>query len=209
MNNKNPDIGRIDKCIQDTLIEIPISNGHEEVMATFISFKGLDFDKEHFAIGLGNWRDVKIPTVRIHSECMTGDVFMSRRCDCGEQLKEAINLLSVMGGIILYLRQEGRGIGLYSKFAAYKLQDEGYDTYEANQQLGFNKDSREFNIAAEMLKSLGRTQIHLHTNNMDKQDQLIKSGIDVVSVINTKVYENPHNLNYLNAKHLAGHKLNK
>jgi len=195
-------------CIVDTVVDIPIVNGNEEVTGTFISFKNME--REHFAIAFGRWREIENPVVRLHSECITGDVFMSRRCDCGEQLKEAISLLAKQDGILLYLRQEGRGIGLYSKFAAYRLQDQGFDTFMANQQLGFKDDERDFAVAAKMLTALNKSRIYLHTNNMEKKKQLTDYGIEVVDIIATKVYENPHNRNYLDAKEkLAGHKFIK
>lgn len=210
MNNDGILLNVPNPCVADVKVNIPITRGSKEINATFISFKNMPGNKEHFAIALGDWENIEVPVVRVHSECMTGDVFMSQRCDCGGQLEEALDLLSEKGGIILYLRQEGRGIGLYGKFAAYKLQDAGFDTYRANTELGFHEDDRDFEIAALMLKSLNITNIYLHTNNMEKQKQLIKAGINVVDIIPTKVHQNPHNEKYLSAKErIAGHRLIK
>jgi GTP cyclohydrolase II len=189
----------------ETKVNIPIRAGNKSAgTGTFISFEGIK--DEHFAIGLGDYENVEIPTVRLHSECMTGDVFGSERCDCGEQLAEAISLISEKGGYVLYLRQEGRGIGLYNKFKAYRLQDEGFDTFEANEKLGFSHDLRDFSVAAEMLKSLGANKVMLHTNNKNKREQLKEHGIEVVDMLNTKVYKTDSNENYLKAKNeVAGH----
>ncbi len=140
---------------------------------------------------------------------MTGDLFLSKRCDCGDQLNEAIDLMIENGGIILYLRQEGRGIGLYNKFKAYKLQDAGLNTFDANVELGLEKDSRDFKIAADMLKALGKENVCLLSNNDNKKHQLIENGINVLKMIPTNVYVNIHNKKYLEAKkNLANHNIN-
>jgi GTP cyclohydrolase II len=136
----------------------------------------------------------------LHSECLTGDVFGSQRCDCGLQLNEAIEKLSEEGGYLLYLRQEGRGIGLYAKIEAYLLQTAGLDTFEANERLGFGDDERNYRCAAEMLCALGVKRIRLLTNNPDKVRQLVAFGIDVVATVPTGVYVNQHNREYLRAK---------
>lgn len=195
----------------ETIIEIPMQRGDNVVLSNFVSFKGEGFDgeKEHFAIIFGDLEKNDIPIVRIHSECMTGDLFSSRRCDCGDQLNEAIDLMVKNGGIILYLRQEGRGIGLYNKFKAYKLQDTGLNTFEANLELGLEKDSRDFIIAAEMLKALGKKNIFLLSNNDNKKQQLMENGINVLKMIPTNVYVNIHNKKYLEAKkNHANHNIN-
>ncbi|TDO96828.1 GTP cyclohydrolase II [Marinomonas balearica] len=181
-------------------VVIPMRAG--EVMAEFISFEGDVSGKEHIGIGFTGTSENKndIPLVRLHSECLTGDVFGSGRCDCGEQLDEAIDRINEEGGYILYLRQEGRGIGLYAKLEAYALQDKGYDTYEANEMLHLPDDGRDFGIAAEMLKSLGVNKVRLLTNNPDKAQQLKDNGIDVVDLLPTKVHVNQHNRQYLETK---------
>lgn len=180
--------------------QVPIPLTEEAIETRFVSFTGLTDDKEHIAILYGVPEQLDAPLVRIHSECLTGDVFASQRCDCGEQLHEAQRLMSVEGGVLLYLRQEGRGIGLYNKLDAYALQDQGIDTYTANEMLGFPHDLRDFTPAIEMLKSLGITKIRLLTNNPHKAKELIQQGIDVVEQVVTGVYVNKHNTEYLKAK---------
>ena len=134
--------------------------------AEIVSFHGLKTEKEHVAVIFKQAdKTSDVPLVRMHSECLTGDVFHSSRCDCGEQLEETINRMGESGGIILYLRQEGRGIGLYNKIDAYRLQSQGMNTYEANNHLGFDDDLRDFTEAAQMLKALGVTKVRLVTNN--------------------------------------------
>ena len=117
--------------------------------------------------------------MRLHSECLTGDVFGSQRCDCGPQLREAVERIATAGGFLLYLRQEGRGIGLYAKLDAYALQDDGLDTYDANLALGFGADERDYTVAAQMLLALGVRRVALLTNNPDKVHQLERLGIEV------------------------------
>lgn len=141
-----------------------------------------------------------LPLVRVHSECWTGDVMGSLRCDCGPQLDSSIKQVQKEGGAVLYLRQEGRGIGLVEKLKAYNLQDEGLDTYEANERLGHQRDSRRFDVAAEMLASRGWTAIRLLTNNPDKVYDLEKEGIDVREVVAIEMAPNEHNAEYLYAK---------
>jgi len=181
-------------------VVVPMRAG--EVMAEFVSFDGDDSGKEHIAIYCDGVSDKKpsIPLVRLHSECLTGDVFGSGRCDCGEQLDEAIDLINQEGGYILYLRQEGRGIGLYAKLDAYALQDQGYDTYQANEMLHLPDDGRDFSVGAEMLKALGVNDIRLLTNNPDKASQLIENGINVSELVPTSVHVNKHNRQYLETK---------
>ncbi|MCO4784625.1 GTP cyclohydrolase II [Marinomonas atlantica] len=181
-------------------VVIPVRAG--DVMAEFISFNGDESGKEHIAISFAGTTTEKndIPLVRLHSECLTGDVFGSGRCDCGEQLDEAIDRINVEGGYILYLRQEGRGIGLYAKLDAYALQDQGYDTYEANEMLHLPDDGRDFSIAARMLQALGVEKVRLLTNNPDKAEQLTHNEINVTELVPTAVHVNQHNRNYLEAK---------
>jgi GTP cyclohydrolase II len=168
--------------------------------AEILSFNGLNTEKEHVAIIFKSADRQDIPLVRMHSECLTGDVFHSSRCDCGEQLEETINKMGEAGGIILYLRQEGRGIGLYNKIDAYRLQSEGMDTYQANHQLGFADDLRDFTEAAQMLKALNITKIRLVTNNPKKTNELAQAGIEIAEVVNTLAHIKEGNASYLRAK---------
>lgn len=147
--------------------------------------------------------------VRIHSECMTGDVFGSRRCDCGEQLEAAMKATGKEGGIIIYLRQEGRGIGLLNKMKAYNLQDQGMNTAEANVHLGYEVDERDYSIAVTILKDLGVGSILLMTNNPDKIESIRDSTIEVVDRIPLEIKPHEDNLGYLQTKrHLMGHMFN-
>jgi GTP cyclohydrolase II len=176
--------------------------------ACVVTFDGLVDGKEHIALGLGEWRRALVksaaggraPLVRPHSECMTGDVFGSQRCDCGPQLREAVERIADTGGLLLYLRQEGRGIGLYAKLDAYALQDAGLDTYEANLALGRGEDERDYTAAAQMLDALGVTKVKLLTNNPDKVAQLQEWGIAVDETLPTGVHLSGANVRYLRAK---------
>jgi GTP cyclohydrolase II len=168
--------------------------------ARVTSFDGLVDGKEHVAFGLGELADGAVPLVRPHSECLTGDVFGSQRCDCGPQLREAVERIAATGGYVLYLRQEGRGIGLYDKLDAYGLQDAGLDTYEANLALGHGEDERDYTPAAQMLAALGVTRVALLTNNPDKVEQLEQLGVAVTERVPTGVFRGPANAGYLAAK---------
>jgi GTP cyclohydrolase II len=189
-------------------VTIPVLN--TGIIGDFFSFNRLcDSPNEHIAIGLGDYQHQSIPLVRLHSECLTGDVFGSKRCDCGEQLKEAIQRITESGGYLLYLRQEGRGIGLYNKLDAYQLQDQGMDTFEANSHLGFQEDARSYASAAEMLTALKVKQIRLLSNNPEKERQLKEAGIQVIERLQTITHQNPHNHRYLITKaEKARHNLN-
>lgn len=179
------------------------------IPAQMVSFIGLESDKEHVALIFKQAdKNQAIPLVRIHSECLTGDVFHSSRCDCGEQLDEAINQMAEEGGVILYLRQEGRGIGLYNKIDAYKLQSEGMNTYQANNHLGFGDDLRDFTEAGQMLEALSISRLKLMTNNPKKVKALTDYGLTVVKEVNTSTHIKDGNEDYLKAKvDNAGHKL--
>src|SRR5215213_9355571 len=176
--------------------------------ADVFTFIGLADGKEHLLLGLGDWRRAlersagggPAPLVRPHSECLTGDVFGSERCDCGPQLREAAERISDAGGFLLYLRQEGRGIGLYNKLDAYALQDTGLDTYEANLALGHGEDERDYTVAAQMLQALGVPAVALLTNNPDKVEQLTGLGVTVVERVPTGLFPAPANAAYLAAK---------
>ncbi len=174
--------------------------------AELLSFNGLKTEKEHVAVIFKQADKTQaVPLVRMHSECLTGDVFHSSRCDCGEQLEETINRMGELGGIILYLRQEGRGIGLYNKIDAYHLQSQGMNTYEANNHLGFGDDLRDFTEAAQMLKALGISKIRLVTNNPKKIRELQEHGIEIEHVVNTSAHVKDGNEGYLKAKASHGH----
>ncbi|MFC5766836.1 GTP cyclohydrolase II [Actinacidiphila bryophytorum] len=177
---------------------IALQAGPSSVPAELISFHGLADRREHLAVRIG--KPGRVPLVRLHSECLTGDVFGSLRCDCGPQLHEAIAKIDRAGGYLLYLRQEGRGIGLYNKLDAYRLQDQGLDTFAANRKLGRADDERDYTVAAQMLRSLGVDEIDLLTNNPDKVEQLRGAGIVLRSVFSTDVHSNPDNYRYLKAK---------
>ena len=151
-----------------------------DIEAELLSFNGLASDKEHVAIIFKRADKInEPPLVRMHSECLTGDVFHSSRCDCGEQLEETIRVMGEKGGVLLYLRQEGRGIGLEAKIKAYALQDVGYDTLDANLALNLPADARDYSFCADMLRNVGVTQVKLMTNNPLKIRGLRSNGIRV------------------------------
>ncbi|HEY3437957.1 MAG TPA: GTP cyclohydrolase II [Actinotalea sp.] len=180
--------------------------------ARVFTFDGLADGREHLAFGLGDRsgpltpdsRRRGAPLVRAHSECLTGDVFGSQRCDCGAQMREAVERITDAGGYLLYLRQEGRGIGLYAKLDAYVLQDAGLDTYEANLALGFAADERDYTVAAQMLRALGLQRVALLSNNPDKAEQLGRFGVTVTERVPTRMHLSATNARYLAAKALRG-----
>ncbi len=181
-----------------------------QIPAEILSFDELKTNLEHVAIVFGKADTLsEAPLVRMHSECLTGDVFHSSKCDCGEQLEETIQRMGKDGGILLYLRQEGRGIGLYNKLDAYHLQSQGMNTYEANNHLGFPDDIRDFEDAADMLKALGVSSIRLITNNPKKIREIQNYGIRLEEVVGTQAHIKEGNKHYLEAKKSHGkHKLN-
>jgi GTP cyclohydrolase II len=180
--------------------------------ARVFSFDGLVDGREHVALGLGvcaaapgpHAIEATPPLVRPHSECLTGDVFGSERCDCGPQLREAVERIADIGGYLLYLRQEGRGIGLYRKLDAYALQMHGLDTYEANLALGHRPDERNYAAAAQMLRALGVRTMALLSNNPDKAQQLTAFGIRIAERVPTAVHLSDANAAYLAAKARRG-----
>jgi GTP cyclohydrolase II len=188
-----------------TRARLPVeADEHAEIVA----FRSGDGGDMHVALILGQ-PDGTPPLVRLHSECLTGDVLGSLKCDCGPQLHAALGEIAGAGwGILLYLRQEGRGIGLINKLRAYALQDQGFDTVDANTRLGFRVDARDFRIAARMLELLGQRRIRLLTNNPAKVAELQKAGIEVVERVPHRVAANPHNEKYLATKRdRTGHQL--
>jgi GTP cyclohydrolase II len=180
--------------------------------ARALTFDGLVDGLEHLALGLGSYAEASQqdalphtePLVRPHSECLTGDVFGSQRCDCGAQLREGVERIAEAGGYLLYLRQEGRGIGLYRKLDAYLLQDGGLDTYEANLALGHAEDERDYTVAAQMLAALGCPSVALLSNNPDKAAQLTQLGVTVTAHVPTRVHLSATNAGYLATKAKRG-----
>jgi GTP cyclohydrolase II len=195
-----------------TQLPVPLRfrDGYSTVARVF-SFHGLLDGQEHLAFGLGDRAAAvtsterpQVPLVRPHSECLTGDVFGSQRCDCGAQLREAVERIAEWGGFLLYLRQEGRGIGLYAKLDAYALQDAGLDTYEANLALGHREDERDYLVAAQMLHALGASRVALLSNNPDKATQLDSFGVTVTRNVPTGVHLSAANAGYLATKARRG-----
>jgi GTP cyclohydrolase II len=195
-----------------TQVTVPLcfSDGFTTTARVF-TFEGLVDGGEHLALGLGDRVGARVPEsppvpplVRVHSECLTGDVFGSERCDCGPQLREGAERIDAAGGFLLYLRQEGRGIGLYAKIDAYALQDGGLDTYQANLALGFAEDERDYTVAVQMLLALGERRVRLLTNNPDKAAQLDRLGIAVIERVPTRVHLSAANGHYLATKARRG-----
>jgi GTP cyclohydrolase II len=190
-------------------VEVPVrlDTDAPPVISHMVSFSGLSDGREHLAVTCGTIGEA--PIVRLHSECLTGDVFGSHRCDCGPQLDEAMQVIGALGGIVLYLRHEGRGIGLYNKLDAYHLQSTlSLDTFAANREMSFPDDLRDYRVAGEMLRALGVRKIRLLSNNPDKFAQLKALGITIEETIPTGVFVNERNLNYLQTKaEKAGHRI--
>jgi len=173
---------------------------------TVVAFRPTDGGLEHLALIIGE--PGPEPLVRLHSACLTGDVLGSLKCDCGPQLRAAVSRIAAEGGILLYLQQEGRGIGLLNKLRAYQLQDQGFDTVDANLRLGFGEDERDFDLAAAMLRMLGVQRVRLLSNNPAKSDALAAGDIIVSELVPHSFGENPHNLRYLKTKRdRQGHRL--
>jgi 3,4-dihydroxy 2-butanone 4-phosphate synthase/GTP cyclohydrolase II len=191
MNNSNIII------LKGERVKLPTKYGYFEI----IPFQEKSTKLEHIALVKGNFTKNDTVLTRIHSSCATGDLFGSLKCDCGEQLIQAIKMIEKNGnGIIVYLQQEGRGIGLMNKMKAYKLQEQGLNTIEANLHLGFAADERAYTIGAEILKSIGINKIDLMTNNPDKIEQLEQNGIKVVKRIPLIIESNKFNIGYLDTK---------
>jgi 3,4-dihydroxy 2-butanone 4-phosphate synthase/GTP cyclohydrolase II len=165
------------------------------------AFKQIDTDQEHLVLQKGTWEPNEPVLVRVHSSCVTGDIFHSLRCDCGEQLAKSMEMIEKEGkGAIIYINQEGRGIGLVNKLKAYKLQEQGLDTVEANIQLGFKMDERDYGVGAQIIREIGITKMRLMTNNPTKRAGLIGYGLEIVENIPIVVEPNPHNKKYFDTK---------
>ena len=191
---------------QVTAARVPLEDAED---TQILAFRSPDGGREHLAIVVGQPATDKPVLARLHSECFTGDLVGSLKCDCGQQLRGAIAQISEEGaGVLLYLRQEGRGIGLINKLRAYALQDQGYDTVEANERLGFESDERVFLPAASILQQLGYNKVRLMTNNPDKVAALENYGIEVLERVQHKFPSNDHNEFYLSIKkEKSGHLL--
>ncbi|MBX2894458.1 MAG: bifunctional 3,4-dihydroxy-2-butanone-4-phosphate synthase/GTP cyclohydrolase II [Cyclobacteriaceae bacterium] len=166
-----------------------------------VAYEQVDTNEVHMALIKGEWKKEEPVLVRVHSSCVTGDIFGSCRCDCGPQLHNAMSMVEKEGkGVVLYMKQEGRGIGLLNKLKAYKLQEDGLDTVEANLQLGFDMDNRDYGIGAQILHDLGISKLKLITNNPKKRVGLIGYGLEIVENIPIEIAPNPHNEKYLQTK---------
>lgn len=188
---------------QETLItrivqvDLPTDFGDFEMVA----YKQTTNDMDHLALVKGTWKKDEPVLVRVHSSCMTGDIFGSCRCDCGPQLHQSMQMIEKAGkGVIVYMNQEGRGIGLINKLKAYKLQEQGRDTVEANLELGFQPDQRDYGVGAQILRDLGVSKIKLMSNNPKKRTGLISFGLEIVENVSIEIKSNKHNKNYLQTK---------
>jgi 3,4-dihydroxy 2-butanone 4-phosphate synthase/GTP cyclohydrolase II len=178
-------------------VDMPTKYGHFKLVA----FQEKNSSNEHLALIKGSWNANEPVLVRVHSSCFTGDILGSLRCDCGDQLHNAMKMVEDQGtGVILYMNQEGRGIGLLNKLKAYRLQEQGMDTVEANLHLGFQMDQRDYGVGAQILRHLGITKLKLITNNPKKRVGLIGYGLEIVENVPIKVDPNPHNEKYLQTK---------
>ena len=178
-------------------VKMPTTYGDFQLFA----FKEINTDQEHLALVKGTWEKDEAVLVRVHSSCITGDIFGSCRCDCGPQLHKAMEMIEAEGkGVIIYMNQEGRGIGLMNKLKAYKLQEEGYDTLEANIKLGFKGDERDYGIGAQMIRNLGVTKMRLMSNNPTKRTGLTGYGLEIIENVPLEIESNIHNELYLQTK---------
>ncbi|UKJ08499.1 bifunctional 3,4-dihydroxy-2-butanone-4-phosphate synthase/GTP cyclohydrolase II [Solitalea lacus] len=182
---------------KEVSVKLPTEWGNFEMVA----FTQIDTGEHHIALAKGTWEPNEPILVRVHSSCITGDIFGSCRCDCGPQLHKAMEMVEKAGkGLIIYMNQEGRGIGLINKLKAYHLQENGLDTVEANLQLGFKMDERDYGVGAQIIRSLGVTKMRLMSNNPTKRAGLIGYGLEVVETVPIEIEHNEHNENYLLTK---------
>ncbi|MEW6469962.1 MAG: bifunctional 3,4-dihydroxy-2-butanone-4-phosphate synthase/GTP cyclohydrolase II [Bacteroidota bacterium] len=190
---------------RDVEVQLPTEWGHFRLIA----FRQTTNDQEHLALVKGEWKKDEPVLARVHSSCLTGDIFGSCRCDCGPQLHKAMEMIEKEGkGVIVYMNQEGRGIGLLNKLKAYKLQEEGRDTVEANIELGFKSDERDYGVGAQILRNLGVTKLRLMTNNPTKRAGLLGYGLEIVENVPLEIKSNVHNKLYLETKrNKLGHSL--
>ncbi|NMA75144.1 MAG: bifunctional 3,4-dihydroxy-2-butanone-4-phosphate synthase/GTP cyclohydrolase II [Bacteroidales bacterium] len=178
-------------------VDMPTEYGHFHL----IPFRQVSNGMEHVALIKGEWKEDESILVRVHSSCLTGDVFGSCRCECGEQLHRALKMIEKEGkGVVVYMNQEGRGIGLMNKIAAYKLQEQGYDTVDANIHLGFDPDERDYGVGAQILREIGVKKMRLMTNNPVKRIGLESYGLEIVENISLEITPNPYNERYLKTK---------
>ena len=199
---------KIDSLIEEIVrVDMPTKYGHFKLIA----FREKNTNNEHLALVKGEWIKDEPLLVRVHSSCFTGDILGSMRCDCGEQLHEAMQMVEREGkGVILYMNQEGRGIGLVNKLKAYKLQEEGMDTVEANLHLGFPMDKRDYGVGAQILRYLGISKLRLISNNPRKRAGLLGYGLEIVDTVSIEIHPNPHNEKYLQTKRdKLGHQILK
>lgn len=179
-------------------VEMPTKYGHFELIA----YEQKDNGQEHLVLKKGTWQSNEPVLVRVHSSCITGDIFHSMRCDCGDQLQKAMQMIEHEGkGAIIYINQEGRGIGLMNKLRAYKLQEQGLDTVDANIQLGFKPDERDYGVGAQIIRDIGIQKMRLMTNNPTKRAGLIGYGLEIVENVPIKTPTNKFNENYIKTKH--------
>lgn len=189
---------KTDSLIEEMVrVDMPTAFGHFQLVA----FKEKETAQEHLALIKGNWQQHEPVLVRVHSSCFTGDILGSLRCDCGEQLHSALQMVEKAGkGVVLYMNQEGRGIGLFNKLRAYKLQEQGLDTVEANVHLGLPMDARDYGVGAQILRYLGITKLKLMSNNPKKRAGLLGYGLEITETVPITVKPNAHNLRYLETK---------
>jgi 3,4-dihydroxy 2-butanone 4-phosphate synthase/GTP cyclohydrolase II len=192
---------------EEVKIKMPTKHGNFDLTA----FTQTNTGDLHFALTKGEWKEGEPVLTRVHSSCLTGDLLDSLRCDCGDQLAASLAMIEREGkGLLLYMQQEGRGIGLLNKLKAYKLQEEGLDTYEANEKLGFEMDQRDYGVGAQILRKLGATKLRLMSNNPKKRVGLIGYGIEIVENVSIEVCANPSNEKYLlTKKQKGGHEILK